>query len=375
MKNRIYSNFLEFISEAANSKDTTKLQDSFQKGIGSYALSSDSRTYSSEEVRPSQKGEIGLEQLARFLNISPVKSPQLGDHPDFTNLRNLPIGQFEKHYIASMFIDVKGSTNLNRKYSQEQIYYIIQSIVLAATHTCSLFGGHIQRLQYDGVFIYFGGKSKDKNKSIDEAIKAASFFSYFMKYELNEIFTELGIDSIHSRIGLDFGDDHEVQWVIFGTQNCNELTTNSLHTSLAPKMQSYAESNGIMIGHNVKSRLNGNAIYCDFIRNDIGNVDTNKRYIYQDPNKNFYYSQYKFNWISYLKNSFYFIKTDDKGNIYIDYDSDPNLITEEQKRIQRLSEKANMSLMGNSFLDNNGKINTENRGVSIQPNRNYYENE
>lgn len=130
--------------------------------------------------------KTGLETLAKLLGIREIMKPILGDHPDFKHLRLT--GGFDYHYIVSMFIDVKGSTNFHKKYSLEQIAVIIQTIVTAATHTCALFGGHIQRLQYDGVFCYFGGKTVPKDEAVKSAMNAATFFSYFIKYELKEIF-------------------------------------------------------------------------------------------------------------------------------------------------------------------------------------------
>jgi hypothetical protein len=54
-------------------------------------------------------------------------------------------------------------------------------------------GGHIQRLQGDGVFAYFGGKTVDKNRAVELAVTACSMFTYFVKNDLKDVFLEDGI--------------------------------------------------------------------------------------------------------------------------------------------------------------------------------------
>jgi adenylate cyclase len=256
----------------------------------------------------------------------------------------------------------------------EQISLIIQTITLAATHTCALFGGHIQRLQYDGVFTYFGGRNTKKEDAVSSAIKAASFFNYFMKYELVDIFAIEGIDKIFTRIGVDFGDDHEVQWVIFGKNQCTELTTNSLHTSLAPKMQANADPNGIVLGKNVKERLGSADIYADYIRDKSGNVDTSKKHIYEDSERGFYYTQHKFAWETFLLNTYPFVKRSDEGKMYIDYDFKETAFKKEQERIENLRRNTNNLEKNNAFINTNGEVNTVNQGIIIPPNRFYFGN-
>lgn len=316
--------------------------------------------------------KTGLHKLAELLGIPEVKKPYKGDHPDFTNLRISP--GVDYHYIVSMFIDVKGSTNFHKKYDLEQIALIIQTIVVAATHTISLFGGHIQRLQYDGVFCYFGGRKINKEDAIISALNAASFFSYFIKYELRELFQFEGIENVFTRVGIDFGDDKDVQWIIFGSDNCDELTTNSLYTSLVPKMQANAKINGIMIGQNVKNRMGKLELFTDLLRDEKGNVDEEKRYIYKDPNKNFYYTQYLFEWPAYLKESFWFIKKNNDGNLYIDYNASPRQNLEDQKRLENLYRKTTAISSGVASLNKNAQLQSHPNGIKIPENKFYHGN-
>jgi class 3 adenylate cyclase len=321
----------------------------------------------SRELQP----KTGLHELARLLGITEIKKPFKGDHPDFVHLRSNP--GVDYHYIVSMFIDVKGSTQFHRKYTLEQIALIIQTIVAAATHTIALFGGHIQRLQYDGVFCYFGGRAVSKEAASKAAIDAASFFSYFIKHELKEIFEIEGIENVFTRVGIDFGDDKDVQWVIFGTPGCDELTTNSLHTSLAPKMQSKAKPNGIMIGHNLRERLGKAQLFTDLLRDAKSNVDENERYIFRNPDEDFYYTQYTFEWPAYLKESYWFIKRDPDGGLYIDYTASASQSLKDGQSLNNLYEKTGAIAAGKASIDQQGRIQANTQGITIPQNRFYYD--
>jgi class 3 adenylate cyclase len=268
------------------------------------------------------------------------------------------------HYIVSVFIDIQGSTNLHKKYDLEDIYRITNTIQSAAIHTCIAMGGHIQRLQGDGVFAYFGGKTVDKNRAVELAVTACSMFTYFVKNDLKDVFLEDGIEDINTRIGIDFGDDNDVQWANFGLMEISELTTNSLHTSLASKMQGYASRNGIVVGQNIKDRLNIDETIYDLVRNSKGEVE--KRYIFEIPDKNFRYTQFEFNWYKYLK-SLPSVRNGSDGKLYI-------LSSDEIEKERQARLKATTSLLatGNAFLSKTGVITTDDSGIQHQPHRFHY---
>lgn len=249
-----------------------------------------------------------LQNLASELGVSPNYENKLGEHPDFKGLKNT--GNIEKHSILSMFIDIKGSTNLFKRYSPETVLIINNTIQRAAIHTCIIFGGYVQRLHGDGLFVYFGGKNQDETESIDRALTAASMFSYFVKNDLKKLFNEHGVETIFTRIGLDFGEADDVVWSMVGIGEISEITTCSLHTSLASKMQSVAESNGIVVGDNIKTKVD-----FDFFTSVTKRTNSeNDRYAFQIPDEGFRYSQYDFDWIKFLKVKS-FIVTDLNGNL------------------------------------------------------------
>lgn len=234
-----------------------------------------------------------------------------GAHPDFVHIKES--GTVEYHSITSMFIDIKNSTGLFRKYDPLAVANITMTIQRAAIHTCWYFGGYIQRFNGDGIMVYFGGKNSTIANSVNNAINAASFFSYFVKNDLKNLFYEQGVENIYTRIGIDTGENDTVLWHLAGMGDCSEITTCSLHTSLASKLQSNASSNGIMVGDNVKRSASCSSDLFNIKWNDKEAKED--RYIFQIPDENFSYTQWQFNWEKYLKNH-PLVHTDADGKLY-----------------------------------------------------------
>lgn len=266
------------------------------------------RTRLLNETRQS-KPLFSLQSIVDQLGLHPDFNQQLGLHPDFAHLKNT--GNIEKHYIQSMFIDIKRSTNLFKRYEPETVLIITNTIQRAAIHTCIIFGGYVQRLHGDGMFVYFGGKNQDKKEAATRCLTAASMFSYFVKNDLKNLFTEQGIEAIFTRIGIDHGDDKDVVWAMAGMAEVSEVTTCSLHTSLAAKMQVHAENNGIVVGDNIKT-LVPSPFYATVARRTGQDKD---RYIFTIPEDGFYYTQYDFDWMSHLKSLDYIVTNPMQGTI------------------------------------------------------------
>lgn len=361
---KFYDPYSNLIKNALRKKQFSKSKSMYEGYDGGTSIGSISSTkLFSESRKLSEKPASSLQPLGQLMKVEPTASGVVGAHPDFIHLKGTD--NVEYHNITSVFIDIKGSTNLHKEYDLETIYTITNTIQSAAIHTCLIFGGHIQRLQGDGVFAYFGGKSTDKKRSIELAVTATSFFSYFVKYDLKKIFEEDGIEDIYTRIGIDFGDDEKVMWASFGLGSCCELTTLSLHTSLAPKMQSYALLNGIVVGQNVKDKLMFQEGFYSLVTDSNGEVK--KRYIFEDRDNNFYYGQYRFDWYKYLK-TLPFIKVDSNGELYFQENNPDN-----GNRAELLKNTAALISSGNAFTDRSGNITSNQTGVKNQEHRFHYE--
>jgi len=302
----IYKDYLSTIKSAMNNDPRANKgsylnfngsKDELEKGLKNFLLES--------------KENIPLPSLRTFasdLGLTPNYSQGLGSHPDFSHLKHSE--NIEKHFILSMFIDIKGSTNLFKRYSPETVLVITNTIQRAAIHTCLIFGGYVHRLQGDGLFVYFGGKQIEQRKAVEQALNASSVFTYFVKNDLKELFNEQGVETIFTRIGMDLGENEDVVWAMAGMGEISEITTCSLHTSLASKMQGFSASNGVVVGDNIKKYMNDE--FLNAVSKRTGKETD--RYIFQIPQENFNYTQYDFSWEPYLK-QLDFVVTDLNGNL------------------------------------------------------------
>nr|MBC7613693.1 hypothetical protein [Pseudopedobacter sp.] len=249
-----------------------------------------------------------LADFARELGLTPNFEQRLGLHPDFAHLKHSET--LEDHYIVSMFVDIKGSTNLFKKYAPRTVWIITNTIQRAAIHTCLIFGGYVHRLQGDGLFVYFGSKNMSAELAVKRALQFSSVFTYFVKEDLKNLFYEQGIENIFTRIGVDLGYDRDVIWGMAGIGEISEVTTCSLHTSLASKMQGKAVSNGIVVGEHIKKE---SPLLNEFYNTVSARTGSeNDRYIFRIPEESFYYTQYDFDWLKFLKRQD-FIATDLNG--------------------------------------------------------------
>lgn len=299
----IFSNYTGIIKKALDHNDLSKsMNESY--GLGHPTSRYELRTFNDEKSNLTLSSRNDLDSVALKMGVTPILNQKIGHHPDFSHLKHTT--NTEKHYIVSAFIDIRKSTNLYKRYDEETIYMITNTIQLAAIAACSIFGGFIQRIQGDGIFVYFGKKGLDKSKANEHALTAVSLFTYFMKNDLKKIFEEKGIETIHTTIGVDFGDDDKVLWAMAGINDTSEIATYSLHTNLASKMQGYARANQIVTGQYVKDKA--------LLDSELYEVVPEKRYIFENPSKSFYYTQYIFNWLKYLK-SLNYIATSSTGQL------------------------------------------------------------
>lgn len=284
----------------------------------------ESRDYSGESFKkafsvtalnaavPEKRLLPSLDTFAQELGLKPNFDQKLGLHPDHAHLKHTDT--IDKNYIVSMFVDIKGSTHLFKRYLPETVWIISNTIQRAAIHTCLIFGGYVHRLQGDGLFVYFGDRNTEPELAVKRALQFAAIFTYFVKTDLKELFNEQGIEDVYVRIGIDLGYDADVVWGMAGIGEISEVTTCSLHTSLASKMQASANSNGIVVGDHIKNEVPMLSEFftpvCQRTQNE------NDRYIFRISDTNWNYTQYDFAWLQFLKKQD-FIATDLKGELQL----------------------------------------------------------
>lgn len=209
----------------------------------------------------------------------------IGTHPDFIALEGTD--NIENHYIVSMFVDIKNSTSIYLKTKDLVWTKTFKNTVLRViTIFMRIFDGHIHRLQGDAVFSYFGWKDKCQEDAIIDSLNAASFLLWYIESILNPQLRELEYEPLKIRIGIDYGNDDEVIWSQYGLVPATEVTTTSLHTDLAAKLQNRASSNTIMIGDNIKEFLDLPDEFIGIKKYQKNYENIEDKYILDKPEKN-----------------------------------------------------------------------------------------
>lgn len=256
-------------------------------------------TSKSYEIRNNNEknGYLPMVQEIRelFGKKGEIFSESIGTHPDFFKIENT----IEYQYICSLFIDISGSTKLALKYSLDKVKLYKNAIISSAIEIFRAFDGHIHRIQGDAVLVYFGHQEMKKSDAIINAINAASLMQYFNATTLKDFFENENLEPLKIRIGIDFGDDQSVLWSKYGLDGINEITSTSIHTDLASKLQNKAPSNKIMIGENINKFLDIPKEFRSIKTEKRDGSDVEKRYILDTSNYG-RYSMEIFEWEKYL---------------------------------------------------------------------------
>ncbi|GAL64830.1 adenylate/guanylate cyclase domain-containing protein [Algibacter lectus] len=297
----IFNPYLDVIKKAVE-KDPKRMNKLFNL----HQEDSDYELTYIKDLRAELPGLENLNESARLIKGLGTPAitdlPKLGSHPDFSYLRGTT--NTEKHWIISGFVDVRKSTQLNNRFTLQTVALITEGIVKASIFAVNLCGGYVHRIQGDGLMVYFGGKNIEKKQATKDALKAFALISYFVKNDLKEYFEANGIKDIFTRAGLDLGHDNQVLWMYSGLGEAGEVTTSSLHTSLAPKMQATALNNGIVVGQHILNQL------------------TNDKYFKQkskpiwDYEDGRFYNHYDFDWEKYITENDFAVQ-DQNGNVIL----------------------------------------------------------
>lgn len=232
----------------------------------------------------------------------------IGPHPDFVNLTNT---DYIHHHCVSVFIDIKGSTRLIDKYSLLEVRLIKDSLLTLAIEVANQFGGHVHRLQGDGIFLQFVRRDKNPNDAVINALNAVSVLTQFVSVELSNIMKQYELSPLKIRAGIDFGENDKVLWSYYGIAGCEELTTTSLHTDMAAKLQAKANDNCILIGDNVKKLLDLKKEFYSYYQNS-----DSKEMVY-NITQNLTYPFFVFNWKEYLYSLPFIWKTSGSDSLEI----------------------------------------------------------
>lgn len=295
--NSFFNNTIDKIDDIL-SKRTTRTYSDFSKDIISKSIALENLNESQNSPTKYENNKTLINYDTNFvienfgLNEYAFNVHSIGSHPDFQDLNH---SNYINHHCVSMFVDIKGSTKLIDKYSILEVRLIKDTIITLIINVINQFGGHVQRLQGDGVFVLFARRNKSHFNSIINALNSATLITQFISVDLADIFNKNDIHPLRIRVGIDYGEEKDVIWSYYGLPGCDELTTTSLHTDMAAKLQSKASDNNILIGNNIVSNLD---LTREYISNYY-NKDGIREEVYEIA-PSLTYKFYIFEWKNYL---------------------------------------------------------------------------
>lgn len=196
-------------------------------------------------------------QIRPYFGKEGVNRTPIGTHPDFINLEGADSGTV-KHYVCTLFVDIKGSTRLSLLYPLETIFQFKNAVIKTCVETVRSFDGHVHRLMGDAVMAFFGGNHIDKENAIADAINCSITLRALLEGSIKPWMEKNGIDAkdFGFRVGCDFGDDSEVLWGSFGYETVSEVSATGLPVDMASKLQGLANKNQTMLGKGILDYVN-----------------------------------------------------------------------------------------------------------------------
>jgi len=196
-------------------------------------------------------------QIRPLFGKGGVNRTPIGTHPDFLELEETDTGT-QKHYICTLFVDIKGSTRLSLLYPLETVYQFKNAVIKACIETVRSFDGCVHRIMGDAVMAFFGGKNVAKEDAVADAINCIVVLRAILEESIKPWMERNGIDAkdFGFRVGCDFGDDEEVLWGGFGYKNVGEVSATGLQVDMASKLQGLASKNQAMLGQSLLDHIN-----------------------------------------------------------------------------------------------------------------------
>lgn len=196
-------------------------------------------------------------QIRPLFGKEGVNESPIGTHPDFIELEETDTGT-RKHYICTLFVDIKGSTRLSLLYPLETVYQFKNAVIKACIETVRSFDGCVHRIMGDAVMAFFGGRDVAKEDAIADAVNCVVVLRAILEESIKPWMERNGIDAkdFGFRVGCDFGDDEEVLWGGFGYKNVGEVSATGLPVDMASKLQSLAGKNQAMLGQGLLDYIN-----------------------------------------------------------------------------------------------------------------------
>lgn len=233
-----------------------------KSGVSNESLKKDKSTIAVDSAISQLLGpqeEYKIQTLIRpFYGKVGVNSNMIGTPPDFINLENDRYST-QKHYVVTLFVDIKGSTRLSLLYPLEEVYQFKNAVIQTCIETIRSLDGHVHRIMGDAVMAFFGGRSTQEEDAIADAINCSITLRALLEKSIKPFMEdnlEWNTEHFGFRVGIELGRREEVLWAAYGYAGVSEVTATGLQVDMASKLQGLANKNETMLGQGVLDFIN-----------------------------------------------------------------------------------------------------------------------
>jgi len=188
-----------------------------------------------------------LEALSK--KLSKYLSPQIY-HSIFTGAQNVEIASNRKK-LSIFFSDVVNFTETTDKLESEDLTHLLNRYLTEMSNIALEHGATIDKYIGDAIMVFFGDP---ESKGVKEDARACVRMAIAMLRRIRELhaeWQELGaVKPFHLRIGIDTG---YVTVGNFGSDDRMDYTIIGSVVNLTARLQSFAEIDGILLGHETYS--------------------------------------------------------------------------------------------------------------------------
>jgi len=150
-----------------------------------------------------------------------------------------------------LFIDIAGSTHLNRQLGDQSYARIIRLFHREIALLVGQFNGHVLKFLGDGLVAYFPSRSYTGRH--DNSIDCALCMKYMVMGGINPVLKTEDLPEIGFRIGIDSGNAEIIPVGASGFKQEVDLIGETMN--LASKIEAQAENNGIYLGADAERGL------------------------------------------------------------------------------------------------------------------------
>ncbi len=156
--------------------------------------------------------------------------------------------------LVVLYADMVGSTRLSRMLPVERLAVIMQAFTQEMSFIALNFNGLVLKYVGDAVIAYFPAMH-NLLLAADDAVNCAAAMIEVLRQGINPVLLQYDYPELAMKVSMDVGEHSVIQ---YGSDKSMDVDIVGYGISMAAKIHALAESNSIVISHNVYNVLHPN---------------------------------------------------------------------------------------------------------------------